>query len=84
MLNEPEARALLAVIERLAGHFPGHERSVIEQVVSEEHLLYDGVRIRDYVPILVERAAKLRLARPGAPAGWTPFAPAVQDAEKPL
>lgn len=63
MFHEPEVRALLAIVDRLAGRFPGHERSLIEQVVAEEHLLFDGVAVRDYVPILVEKAAKSRLTR---------------------
>ncbi|GAB5077113.1 hypothetical protein ARTHROSP310_02550 [Arthrobacter sp. AD-310] len=66
MFHEPEVRALLAIVERLAGRFPGHERSVIEQIVAEEHLVFDGVAVRDYVPILVEKAAKSRLTRAGA------------------
>lgn len=62
MTNEPEVRALMAVIDRLAARFPDRERSVIEDVVAEEHELLDDGPIRDYVPVLVERAAKLRLA----------------------
>ena len=64
MTKEPEARALMAVVERLAERFPNEQRSVIEDVVAEEHGSLDEGRIRDYVPILVERAAKLRLAHP--------------------
>lgn len=60
MTNEPEA--LMAVIDRLAERFPHHQRSVIEDVVAEEHGLLDDGPVRDYVPLLVERAAKLRLA----------------------
>lgn len=63
MTNEPEVRALMAVIDRLAARFPDRERSIIEDVVAEEHELLDDGPIRDYVPVLVERAAKLRLAR---------------------
>ncbi|MFP5367180.1 MAG: three-helix bundle dimerization domain-containing protein [Actinomycetes bacterium] len=78
MTEEPEARALMAIIDRLAARFPHEQRSVIEDVVAEEHALLDDGPIRDYVPVLVERAAKLRLAhsqpdRLGqvAPAGGT-------------
>jgi len=53
----------MAVIDRLAARFPDRERSIIEDVVAEEHELLDDGPIRDYVPVLVERAAKLRLAR---------------------
>lgn len=64
MTNEPEVRALMAVIDRLAARFPDRERAFIEGVVAEEHEALDDGPVRDYVPVLVERAAKLRLARP--------------------
>ena len=64
MTKELEARALMAVIDRLTERFPDEQRSVIEDVVAEEHELLDDGPIRDYVPVLVERAAKLRLAHP--------------------
>lgn len=63
MTAEPEARALLAVIDRLAESFPDKQRSVIEDVVTEEHGSLANNPIRDYIPVLVERAAKLRLTR---------------------
>jgi len=65
MTNEPEVRALMAVIERLSTRFPAEKRSVIEDVVAEEHKMFDDGPLRDYVPLLVERAARLRLSRPG-------------------
>jgi translation initiation factor 2 alpha subunit (eIF-2alpha) len=64
MTKEPEARALMEVMDRLAERFPDKDRSAIEQIVAEEHELLDDGPIRDYVPVLVERAAKLRLAHP--------------------
>lgn len=67
MPREPEA--LLALTDRLAERFPEHQRSIIEQVVAEEHALFDDGPIRDYVPVLVERAAKLRLSHAGLPLG---------------
>lgn len=62
MTKELEARALMTVIDRLTERFPNEQRSVIENIVAEEHELLDDGPIRDYVPVLVERAAKLRLA----------------------
>ena len=71
MLKKTETEALQAVVDRLAERFPGEPRSVIEDVVAHEHSLFDEGRVRDYVPILVERAAKLRLVHqqlaPGLP-----------------
>ncbi|HET7781060.1 MULTISPECIES: three-helix bundle dimerization domain-containing protein [Micrococcaceae] len=63
MTNEPEVRALMAVVDRLAERFPEEPRSVIENVVAEEHRVLDDGPIRDYVPVLVERAARLRLTQ---------------------
>ena len=70
MLKKTETQALTDVVDRLAAHFPGQPRSVIEDVVAHEHSLFDEGRVRDYIPILVERAAKLRLSgRHPQPAG---------------
>ncbi len=63
MLKSSETQSLMAVIDRLAVHFPDEPRSVIEDVVALEHRRFDDGRIRDYIPILVERAAKQRLGR---------------------
>lgn len=63
MTNEPEVRALMAVVDRLAERFPEEPRSVIENVVAEEHRVLDDGPIRDYVPVLVERAARFRLTQ---------------------
>jgi hypothetical protein len=62
MTQAPEA--LMAVVDRLVERFPHEQRSAIEEVVAEEHGSLDDGPIRDYVPILVEQAAKLRLAHP--------------------
>ncbi|OFI38132.1 hypothetical protein BIU82_06450 [Arthrobacter sp. SW1] len=61
MTMESEVLALLAVVDRLAGKFPDQPRAEIESVVAEEHSKLDDGRIRDFVPLLVERAAKARL-----------------------
>lgn len=66
MMRDDEARALVAVINHLTGRFPHIPRSVIEDVVAEEHSSLSSGRIRDYVPVLVEHAAKNRLAKVGA------------------
>ena len=70
MPKRTEAQAVAAVVDRLAERFPAVERSVIEDMVAHEHSLFAHGRVRDYIPILVERAAKLRLSgRPAQPAG---------------
>ena len=70
MAKKSEAQAVAAVVDRLAERFPAVERSVIEDMVAHEHSLFAHGRVRDYIPILVERAAKLRLSgRHPQPAG---------------
>jgi len=56
-----ELRSVGEVVERLAAKYPGVERTVIEQIVAEEHHEYDGRRVRDFVPVLVEKSAKKRV-----------------------
>lgn len=63
MTREDETRALVAVINNMAERFPDIPRSDIETVVAEEHLNLNGGPIRDYVPLLVEHAAKKRLQK---------------------
>jgi hypothetical protein len=61
MATDNEVQAVAHVIDRLVQRFPDKPRSVVEEIVSEEvNALRDGP-IRDYVPVLVERAAKDRL-----------------------
>ena len=57
----------MAVVERLTARFPDQQRSVIEEIVAEEHGLLDDGPIRDFIPVLVERAAKIRLSRAQPP-----------------
>lgn len=61
-VNE-EVRALGHVVDRLADKYPAVPREHIEEIVQQEHRLLDTGRVRDYVPILVEHAAKDRLNR---------------------
>ncbi|MHA7297202.1 three-helix bundle dimerization domain-containing protein [Pseudarthrobacter sp. MDT3-1] len=62
MATDNEVQAMAHVIDWLAQRFPDKPRSVVEEIVSEEVNALDGP-IRDYVPVLVERAAKNRLRR---------------------
>lgn len=61
-VNE-ELRALGHVVDRLADKYPTVPREDIEDIVQQEHRSLDAGRVRDYVPILVEHAAKERLNR---------------------
>lgn len=62
MTKEHEMHAIELVIDRLSTRFPDVARTDIEVVVYEEHGKLNAGQIRDYVPVLVERSSKLRLA----------------------
>jgi hypothetical protein len=63
-MSEPEeTQAIDQVIDRLAQRFPTLERGDIENVVDEEQRQLDGGRVRDFVPVLVEKAAEKRLRK---------------------
>jgi hypothetical protein len=56
-----EQAALATVVERLASQFPEVPPETIEQAVRGEYDEYDNSAIRDFVPILVERAVRAEL-----------------------
>ena len=58
-----ETQAIDQVIDRLAERFPSLEREHIAGVVADEHAQLDAGRVRDFVPVLVEKAAKKRLKK---------------------
>jgi len=70
MDSADEVRSLEGVIDRLAERFPHIPRNNIARAVREEHAVFDGSPVRDYVPVLVEHAAKKRL-RTAVPAEAT-------------
>lgn len=66
MGSSHEEQAVEAVIDRLADRFPQVDRGQIQDVVHDAHHKLDGNPIRDYVPVLVEHAARERLQSAGA------------------
>jgi hypothetical protein len=60
--RDEELKAIETVVDRLAERFPEALRSNIEDAVRQEHESLSGGRIRDFVPLLVEHAAKARLS----------------------
>lgn len=63
MSDLDETQAIDQVIDRLAQRFPSLEREHIADVVEDEHGQLDEGRVRDFVPVLVEKAAKRRLKK---------------------
>ena len=64
-----ETQAIDQVIDRLAERFPSLEREHIAGVVADEHAQLDAGRVRDFVPVLVEKAAKKRLKKEAKESG---------------
>ena len=63
MSDLDETQAIDHVIDGLSQRFPSLERDHIANVVEDEHAQLEEVRVRDFVPVLVEKAAKKRLKK---------------------
>ena len=67
-MGEPEEDPVMEkVIDRLSEQFPSLARDHVQQVVDEEFARLEEGRIRDFVPVLVEHAARERLRIEGEP-----------------
>jgi hypothetical protein len=60
----PEDDAIAEVIRRLQERFPNTPSPQITEAVHEAHHHYDKARVRDFVPVFVEREARASLERP--------------------
>lgn len=60
--TQNENAAIDQVVGRLAGQFPELPVEEIERAVYGKYESFTGSPVRDFVPVLVERAAKQRLA----------------------
>jgi len=56
-----EAEAMARVVERLRQQFPEVPADALEAVVHGNYEAFDGSPVRDFVPILVERATRADL-----------------------
>jgi|UniRef100_UPI00389AE82B hypothetical protein len=77
-MEPSEAQALAGVRSRLAAQFPDAGKEAVDTEVSAAHAQMTGP-VRDYVPVLVERMVRERLAEqlghhplPTAPAAPRP------------
>lgn len=61
MFTRDEHQAVDEVCVRLAARFPDVLAETVQRTVREVHTKFDGP-VRNFVPILVEREAKARLA----------------------
>ena len=62
MTPEEEARAIDDVTRRLATNYPDLDVRAIAAEVRTAHGQFAGSRIRDFIPLFVERAVRDRLA----------------------
>lgn len=62
MSADEERRQVELVVDRLAVEHAGVPRHTIEQIVHEVHAAFDAGVVRDFVPLLVERSAKRKIA----------------------
>lgn len=61
--NGPEEAAIRLVVARLAQQFPELSAEDIDRAVYGQYDRFDGSPIRDFVPVLVERASRRQLAQ---------------------
>jgi hypothetical protein len=61
MTGDDEEMVIRRVMERLCTRFPDLDPAYVAHVVGECHGCFDNRPIRDFVPLLVERAAAQRL-----------------------
>ena len=76
-----DTQAIDQVIARLSQRFPSLDRDHIANVVEVEHGRLEEGRVRDFVPVLVEKAAKKRLKKE---AHQTPVSVEQPDVPAPL
>lgn len=80
IMSEHDDAVAAKMLARIAARFPTVPSARLEAIVQEEQDRLSGGRIRDYIPVLVERATTERLRReaPAVPltADQEPHAPA--------
>lgn len=62
MNSVEEARQISQVTARLLTKFPTAPREAVETAVEDAVAHFNGGRIRDFVPLLIERTATTKLA----------------------
>jgi hypothetical protein len=56
-----EAKALVEITERLQEQFPETPREEIEAAVEFGRKSFENAKVRDFLPVLIEKEAKARL-----------------------
>ena len=56
-----ENKALEEIVERLQQRFPDAPRETVADAVEQARTAHDDAKVRDFVPVLIEKEAKARL-----------------------
>ncbi|SIT83452.1 three-helix bundle dimerization domain-containing protein [Microbacterium sp. RU33B] len=56
-----EDRAVAEIAERLQERFPDKPAAEIVAAIDEARASFDGAKVRDFVPVLIEKEAKAHL-----------------------
>jgi ribosomal protein L12E/L44/L45/RPP1/RPP2 len=72
-VNDQDQKWIAEVVDRLQLQFPQQSKDALTAVVHDCHREFEDSRIRDFVPILVERRAREALSEPLAPARAAPI-----------
>jgi hypothetical protein len=56
-----EQTVIAQIVDRLANLYPSVSRPAVESAVHDVYAKFDGRPLRDYIPLLVERSAKIEL-----------------------
>lgn len=59
-----EDREIEDIIVRLSARFPHQPSTVVVDAVTEARSHFERARVRDFVPVLIEREARARLEQP--------------------
>lgn len=59
-----EDAAAAEIVERLSARYPNAPAADVVAAVTEARQHFERAKVRDFVPVLVEREAKARLERP--------------------
>ncbi|MFC0449426.1 three-helix bundle dimerization domain-containing protein [Rhodococcus jostii] len=62
MSSDEETRQVEQVVDRLAADHADLPHQMVEQIVHEAHTEFTAGTVRDFVPLLVERSAKRKIA----------------------
>jgi hypothetical protein len=66
VIESSEQTIVDQLVVRLTSRYPALSESTVASVVQDVHARFDGRPLRDFVPLLVERHARVELDRLGA------------------